>query len=198
GAGDNPVVLPERNEVVSTGNFQMPLLTVALDAAGQALAHVAVGAVGRCARLLSGEQAGLPLNLARQRPHGAGFAPLMKTAEALLAEIRHDAGATIAVLSATSGGVEDTVVNAPLAAKKLQCVVAHLEQILAIETLVAAQAIDLAGVREVLPENVAAAHAAVRDRIPGLDRDRPMGEDVERVVEELVRTGILASPGRDG
>jgi histidine ammonia-lyase len=91
GAGDNPVVLAEENAVVSTGNFQMPLLTVALDAAGQALAHVAVGAVGRCARLLSGEQAGLPLNLTRQRPHGAGFAPLMKTAEALLAEIRQDA-----------------------------------------------------------------------------------------------------------
>ncbi len=198
GAGDNPVVLPDENEVVSTGNFQMPLLTVALDAAGQALAHVAVGAVGRCARLLSGEQAGLPLNLTRQPPHGAGFAPLMKTAEALLAEIRHDAAATIAVLSATGGGVEDTVVNAPLAARKLQRVVVHLEQILAIEALVAAQAVDLAGVLDVLPENVATAHAAVRDRIPGLDRDRPMGEDVARVVADLIRPGILVAPGGDG
>lgn len=186
GAGDNPVVLPDDDTALSTGNFQMPMLTVALDAAGQSLAHVAVGAVGRCARLLSGEQAGLPENLSTHRPAGAGLAPLMKTAEALLDEIRHDAAATPAELSATGAGVEDMVVNAPFAAKKLLRLIGHLEQLLAIEALTAAQAIDLAGVREVLPEEVAAAYAAVRDQVPVLDRDRPMGEAVERVA------GVLA------
>lgn len=197
GAGDNPVVLPDDDAVLSTGNFQMPLLAVALDAAGQALAHAAAAVIGRCARLLSGEQAGLPENLSVRRPHGAGFAPLMKTAEALLAEIRHDAAAAPAALSAAGGGVEDTVVNAPFAAAKLQRLLGHLEQLLAIEAVTAAQAIDLAGVAAVLPPEVAAAHAAVRERVAVLDRDRPMGEAIQRVARELVHAGALAAPARD-
>jgi len=194
GAGDNPVVLAEDHAVLSTGNFQMPLLTVALDAAGQALAHVALGVVGRCARLLSGGQAGLPENLSTRRPDGAGFAPLMKTAEALLAGIRHDAAATPPEASTTGGGVEDVTANAPLAAQKLQRVVDRLETLLAVEALTAAQAIDLAGVSRELPPAVAAAHEAVRARAAALDGDRPLGAAAERVSAELVRGGILAAP----
>lgn len=198
GAGDNPVVLSEDDMALSNGNFQMPLLTVALDAVGQSLAHVATGVVARCARLLSGEQAALPENLSAYRPDGAGFAPLMKTAEALLAEIRHDAAATPAESSVTGGGVEDTLVNAPMAARKLRRLIGRLEQLLAVEALASAQAIDLAGVRDVLPPAVASAYSAVRGLAPTLGRDRPLGKEVEQVARTLVRTGVLARDTHPG
>ncbi|MGA8260431.1 MAG: aromatic amino acid ammonia-lyase [Arenicellales bacterium] len=192
GAGENPLVLVEDGTALSTGNFQMPLLTVALDAAGQALSHAALGAVGRCSRMMAGEYAGLPGALSPHWPGGSGFAPLMKTADALLAQIRHDAMATPAELSAGASGVEDTMANAPFAAKKLQRLIGHLEQVLAIEAATAAQAIDLAGVRDTLPPAVAAAYTGVRELMPVLEWDRPLGGEVSEVCARLVRTGILA------
>jgi histidine ammonia-lyase len=193
GAGENPLVLPGDQAVISTGNFQMPLLTVALDAAGQTLSHVAVGAIGRCCRMLAGDYAGLPVSLTRYWPDGSGFAPLMKTADALLAQIRHDASTTPAALSAGASGVEDTMANAPFAAKKLQRLVEHLEQLLAIEAAVAAQAVDMAGIRDTLPPPVAAAHAAVRRIMPVLDRDRSLSRELRGICAQLVRSGTLAS-----
>lgn len=193
GAGDNPVVLAQDGTALSTGNFQMPLLTVALDAAAQALSHVAVGAIGRCCRMLAGEYAGLPVNLTRYWPDGSGFAPLMKTADALLAGIRHDASTTPAELSAGASGVEDTMANAPFAARKLQRLVRHLEQLLAIEAATAAQAIDMAGVAGTLPPAAAAAHSAVRRIMPVLDRDRSLSRELREIEVQLVRSGVLAS-----
>jgi histidine ammonia-lyase len=192
GAGENPLVLPEDHTALSTGNFQMPLLTVALDAAGQALSHVALGTIGRCSRMMAGEYAGLPGALSPHWPGGSGFAPLMKTADALLAEIRHDALTTPAELSAGASGVEDTMANAPFAAKKLQRLIGHVEELLAIEAATAAQAIDLAGVSDTLPPVVAAAYAEVRRLMPALDGDRPLGGEVSRVWARLVHSGVLA------
>lgn len=192
GAGENPLVLAEDHTALSTGNFQLPLLTVALDAAGQALSHLALGAVGRCSRLMGGEYAGLPRALSPHWPEGSGFAPLMKTGDALLAQIRHDAAATPAELSAGASGVEDTIANAPFAAKKLERLIGSVESILAMEAAIASQSIDLAGVRDMLPAPVAAAHAAVRELMPVLDRDRPLGREIREICAALVRSGALA------
>lgn len=192
GAGDNPVILAEEGTGLSTGNFQMPLLTVALDTAAAALAHVAVGVAGRCSRLLAGSASGLPDHLSRCYPDGSGFGPLMKTVDALLARIRHAAAGTPAELSAGASGVEDVIANAPFAAAKLQQLVEDLEQLVAIEAATAAQAIDLADLADALPPAVAAAHAAVRGVLPVLDRDRPLGAEVRGLCESLVRTGGLA------
>ncbi len=192
GAGDNPLVLVEEGEILPTGNFQLPVLTVALDGLGQALAYVAVSSAGRCARLLTAHHTDLPANLSPHWPQGSGMAPLFKPVEALLAEIRHEAAATPAELSAAASGVEDTVVNAALAGGKLRRLLAGLERLLAIEAVMAAQAIDLAEVGELLPPAVAAAHAELRALVPRLDRDMPLSPHVRAVADELVHTGVLA------
>ena len=92
-----------------------------------------------------------------------------------------------------------------IAARHARQVLGHVEQILAIELLVAAQALDLrlaamsaddgtapapgAGVRE--------AHGRVRARIRHLDRDREPGPDLAAATD-LVRTGALADLARAG
>jgi len=192
GCGDNPLVLPADGTAISTGNFQLPLLTVALDAAGQALVHVAVSVAGRCARLLSGGQAGLPEFLSAQYPQGSGFAPSMKTVEALLAHIRHEAAATTPAISASPEGVEDTIANAPLAAMKLQRLIEHFDALVAVEALISARAVELAGVRGELPVPVARAYESIRERSGPLEQDRPLSPDLRRVTDLLVRSGALA------
>jgi histidine ammonia-lyase len=66
----------------------------------------------------------------------------------------------------------------------------RLRYLLAIETLVAAQAVDLAA-----PERIgcgpAALHQAVRERVTALDDDRASTGDIERIAAELLgRTAI--------
>ena len=196
GAADNPLILVDEGDILPTGNFQMPALTVALDGLGQSLAHVATACAGRCARLLTARHTDLPANLSPHWPQGSGMAPLLKPVEALLAEIRHDATTTPAELSAAAHGVEDTVVNTALAGKKVQRLLVQFERLLAIEAVMAAQAIDLAQVEAVLPPAVAAAHRHVRTLVPGMDHDTPMGPHVRIVTERLVRTGELMHPTR--
>jgi len=59
----------------------------------------------------------------------------------------------------------------------------RLAYLAAIEAMIAAQAIDLRepDVRATLGEGAARAYAAVRDRVPFLDDDRPLGPDIEKV-----------------
>lgn len=81
-----------------------------------------------------------------------------------------------------------------IAARHARTVLEHVERILAIELVVAAQALDLrlALVGGVEPGGgVGRAMALIRDRIPHLDRDREPGPDLAAATE-LVRSGALA------
>ena len=60
GAADNPLVLTGDDEILSTGNFHVPALALALDAAAIALAQVAAASAERQARLKTERLSGLP------------------------------------------------------------------------------------------------------------------------------------------
>src|SRR5262249_8255154 len=64
GAGDNPLVLADEGEIVSTGNFFVPALALAADAVALGIGQVANLAAARVARLLSARLTDLPQNLA--------------------------------------------------------------------------------------------------------------------------------------
>jgi histidine ammonia-lyase len=80
--------------------------------------------------------------------------------------------------------------HAPQAAQKLTELLWRFRLVIAIELLVAAQAVDLRGIGR-LGRGTARAQAAVRDIVPPLDDDRPLGADVERIAAELLATGRL-------
>src|SRR5213079_3311783 len=104
GASDNPLVLGEEGEIVSTGNFFVPALALAADTVALALAQVGALTAARTARLLSAPLTDLPQNLAPPGSTGAGVAPLVKVAEALAADLSHGAApATLASLSGADG-----------------------------------------------------------------------------------------------
>lgn len=88
GCGDNPVVLADSGEILSCGNFHTPALALALDTVALALTQTAALSAERMRRLLDPAVSGLPANLSPHGPERSGFAPLTKTAQALVAEIR--------------------------------------------------------------------------------------------------------------
>ncbi len=141
-------------------------------------------------RLLVGRLSGLPANLTEKGPTRSGYAPLLKAAEALLQEVRHRALPAPIELRWAADGVEDDLTNAPLSARKTAEAVAYLNLILAMELMVAAQAVDLAKL-ERLGRGTAAAHRVVRALIPPLDEDRPHGPDAEQLEREALATGRL-------
>jgi histidine ammonia-lyase len=136
--------------------------------------------------MLSSALTDLPQNLAPPGSTGAGMAPLLKVTDALAAEIAH--GAAPASLDSRAGAeaVEDASTGAPLAAGRLAGLLERLRLLCAVELLVAAQAVDLAGI-ETLGRGTAAAYSAVRGVAKPLEGDRPLGPDVERVAGEIGR-----------
>lgn len=190
GAGDNPLVLAGEGEIVSTGNFFVPALALAADTCALALAQVANLAAARVARLLSATLTDLPQNLAPPGSTGVGMAPLLKTSDALAAEIAHGAAPVSLDSRAGSDAVEDASTGAPLATGRLAGLLERLRLLAALELVVAARAVDLAGI-ETLGRGTGAAYAVVRELAAPLEDDRPLGGDVERVAAELGR--VLAA-----
>ena len=186
GAGDNPLVLAETDEIVSTGNFFVPVLALAADAVALALAQVAALTAARTRRLLAANVTDLPQNLAPPGSTGAGMAPLLKVAEALAAEIVHGAAPATLMSLSTTEGVEDAATGAPLATMRLAGLLKRFRLLTAIELVVAAQAVDLAGIEQ-LGTGTRAVHAVVRELVEPFGTERPLAADVERVAAELPR-----------
>jgi histidine ammonia-lyase len=90
----------------------------------------------------------------------------------------------------TSDNQEDHVSMGMTAALLSLDAVDRAEGVVAIEALLAAQAIDLVPGRP--GEGTARLHALVREHVPPLDDDRPPGPDIE-AVKALVAGGELAS-----
>ena len=190
GRAENPLVLAEDDEILSNGNFQTPLLALALDSLSQAVAQVAALSVSRCAKLLTERLSGLPATLSPRGPGNSGFAPLLKSGEALLAEIRHLAQPVPVEPRWSGDGVEDDITNAPLAAAKAGAALDKLRLVIALELSVAAQAVELAA-PERLGRGPALTLAAVRELVPPLDEDRALSADVTRLDEALLASGAL-------
>jgi histidine ammonia-lyase len=82
------------------------------------------------------------------------------------------------------------------AARHAREIVANAEVVVALEAMVAAQALDLRA--PLLPgAATGAARAAVRAVVPFLERDRELGPDIRAVVELLRDGGLVAAAERE-
>jgi histidine ammonia-lyase len=188
---DNPVVLPDDDEVRSGGNFHGQPVATALDALALATVPLASIAERRLYRLLDPKRSnGLPAFLVRESGLNSGFMLAQYTAASLVSESKSLAHPASVDSITSSAGQEDHVSMGMTAARHTRGVVGNAELVLALEALVAAQALDLRA-----PLEPAAATRAVRDRIRAdvafLEVDRELGPDIRAAVE-LVRGGALA------
>lgn len=179
-AAENPLLMAEDNEMLSSGNFHLGALSLAGDALAMALANLAAMQVGRIVKLMQAELTQLPRYLTPVGGASAGFVPTQKTAVALYGEVRRHANPAGLDQFAVSETVEDHSPQTPLVYAKLDDQLAALERLVALEMLVAAQAVDLRQPAR-LGEGAATLHAAIRAAVPALREDRENGPDVERI-----------------
>jgi histidine ammonia-lyase len=188
---DNPVVLPN-GRVESNGNFHGEPLAFACDFLAIASAEVGAIAERRVDRLLDPHRsAGLPAFLAPKPGVNSGLMLAQYTAAALVAANRLLANPASTDSLPTSGMQEDHVSMGWSAALKLRQVLGNLSQILAIELVCAARALELRA-----PLQPAAATAAlrdlVRDRIGGAGPDRFVAPELAEAAH-LVRSGAVVA-----
>jgi histidine ammonia-lyase len=192
GSGDNPLVLPADGAMISTANFDLTALTLAFEALGLALAHLARISGERALKLLDPVFSDLPRFLTPIGPTRTGFASVQKTVATLEAEIRHLAQPASLGVMIAANGVEDHASLAPRVVTKTAEMVQRLRWLAAIELMVAAQAIDLRGVALGAP--MQHIHDAVRAKVPKLEEDRVLGPDIETIAELIGKGELRATP----
>jgi histidine ammonia-lyase len=185
-AADSPLVIASDGTMLSNGNFHVPALALAFDTAAIALAQVASLAAQRVVRFMTPAMTGLPLQLTRHGPAHSGFATLQKTLSALWSDIRLRANPGSLDGLTVSEGIEDHATMALGTVEKFAEALERARYVIAIELLVAAQAIDL---RALPPERMGvgarAAYHAIRGVVPMLDADRPLGADVDALAARI-------------
>jgi histidine ammonia-lyase len=146
-ATDNPLVFG--GEVLSGGNFHGAPLALVLDFLAIALCQLAGISERRVERLVNPAlNEGLPAFLASRPGIEAGLMMAQVTAASLVAEIRVLANPASTGSIPTSGNQEDFVSMGMTSALKLAQVSRLARQVLAIEALVAARALQMRGAKE--------------------------------------------------
>ncbi|HKI58178.1 MAG TPA: histidine ammonia-lyase [Trueperaceae bacterium] len=192
---DNPLVLDERDEVVSAGNFHGQPLALTADYAAIALAEIANISERRVEQMLNPALSGLPAFLAEQGGLQSGLMVSQYTAAALVSENKVLAHPASVDSIPTSANQEDHVSMGTHACRKARSVLENVLWVVAIEVVSAAQGLDFR--RPLAPgRGVAAAHAAVRALVPHLDHDRLLAPDLERV-RTAIMNGTLAGAVAD-
>jgi histidine ammonia-lyase len=132
---------------------------------------------------------GLPAFLVKESGLNSGFMLIQYTAASIVSECKTLAHPASVDSIGSSAGQEDHVSMGMTSARHARDVIANAEVVVALEALVAAQALDLRA--PLAPARAtAAARDVVRSRVAFLDADRELRADID-AVSELVRTGAL-------
>ena len=189
----NPLVSSEGGRVVPAGNFEAVPLAAALDFSRIALAPALTSGAERALKLLQSSLTGLTEGLAaRAELAEPALSEYGAAVQGIVAEARLLAQPVSFELASTTQheGIEDRTTMAPLAARRLAEMVDLGARVAAIELVVAAQAVDVRGRRQ-LGSGTGRAYGLVRERIPFTDAGEAITPDLEPVVD-LVRSGGIA------
>ena len=195
-AVDNPLVFitdarKAEGDVISGGNFHGEPLAFALDFLAIALSALAGISERRIERLVNPALSeGLPPFLAPGAGLNSGFMMAQVTAASLVSENKVLAHPASVDSITTSGNKEDFVSMGMTAALKLKRIVGNARNVLAIEAMAVAQALDFLAPLQVSKPGQAA-HAAIRSVSPTMEKDRVMYNDFARIAE-LIASGKLA------
>lgn len=180
---DNPNVFPDSDAILSGGNFHAQPVALVLDFLALALSEIGSIAERRIFQLLSGHR-GLPLFLTARPGLHSGLMIAQYTAAAIASQSKMLCMPASADSIVSSNGQEDHVSMAANAGVKAMQVVQNTERLLAIEFMVALQALDFR-----LPtrssERIEALRTRYRTIVPHLDEDRILSTDMAQTVDFL-------------
>jgi histidine ammonia-lyase len=193
---DNPSVFVRDDggaDVISGGNFHGQPLALALDLAAMAAAELANISERRVEQLVNPAlSTGLTPFLAPGSGLHSGFMIAQVASASLVSENKVLCHPASVDSIPSSAGKEDHVSMGSVSARKLQQVVENVRQSLAIEILTAAAGLDQRA--PLTPsKGVAAAHAAVRERVAPLTEDRPLYADIAAVARMIADDSLVAA-----
>ena len=196
---DNPVVLADRGELFSTGNFHGQAIAYASDLLASLTADTAAISERRLNRLQDPARSrGLPAFLSPDPGLNSGLMIAQYTAASCAIQLRQMAAPHAVHSIDTSAGQEDHVSMGMAAALRSRRSVELLQTVVAVEMLCAAQAIELRAPLHPGPAT-SALLGSLRQRVAHLDDDRPLAPDLEAAAEWLQsgewRTAVEAVSG---
>ncbi len=186
---DNPLLFPDKDRVFSGGNFHGQPVAQVLDFLALALADLGNIAERRVNKSLDPNlNDGLPAFLTEKGGLNSGLMMLQYTAASLVSENKTLANPASVDSIPSSANQEDHVSMGMIAARQLRKLVKNLAYILAIEMIVAAQAVDFragdphsrlgAGTRVIYEE--------IRERVPFVDADTEMSPFIEEIAQWIL------------
>lgn len=190
---DNPLLFPDKDKVISGGNFHGQPLALSLDYLAMAISELGNISERRVARLVDGSlNNGLEMFLT---PHGglnSGYMIAQYAAASIVAENKILANPASTDSIPTSANQEDHVSMGSISARKLRDIVNNLEKILAIELITSAQAVDLRSDNPLndLGKGTKIIYEIIRNNVEMLKEDRILYPEVENISNLIHKSKI--------
>ncbi|MHA2271299.1 MAG: histidine ammonia-lyase [Candidatus Hodarchaeales archaeon] len=190
---DNPLIIDHDGTIegVSGGNFHGQPIAITADLLCIAVSELGSISERRLEHLLNPQLSGLHPFLTKHSGIHSGFMSAQILAASLVSENKICSHPATVDSIPVSANQEDHVSMSAHAGRKLRRIIKNVEEILAIELLAGAQAIDL---RPATPSQLGPgttmAYKAIRDCIPPLEEDRELAPDITKIAD-LIHSGIL-------
>ncbi|MDO8592512.1 MAG: histidine ammonia-lyase [bacterium] len=184
---DNPLIFASLDRALSGGNFHGEPIAFVMDFLGIAIAELGDISERRTAKLVDANtNQGLPMFLIAPEKAGlhSGFMMPQYTAAALVSENKVLAHPASVDSIPTSANQEDHVSMGMIAARKAVNILENTRNVLAIEYLTAAQAIDFRNPKK-LGRGTSKIYKFIRRHIPFVKDDRELGKDISTMAALL-------------
>lgn len=184
---DNPLLFENEQgmlEALSGGNFHAEPIAMVLDAACMALAELGSISERRIEQMVNPHLSKRAAFLAANPGLESGYMMAQVTAAALVSENKVLSHPAVVDSIPTSASKEDHVSMGPISARKFKAVVKNVSYVLAIEAMVAAEALErLRPLRST--KQVEALYSRVRKVSKPLTQDRVLHQEIETLAAEF-------------
>jgi len=189
---DNPLFFADDRKQIPCGNFHGQPVAMALDLMGIAMSEIGGLSERHINRLMNPSlNVGLPAFLVKGEGLNSGLMVAQYTAASLCSENKLLAHPAVVDNFSMAADQEDHVCMGPIAARKLKEIIWNVTNVLAIEMMSAAQAIDFLG--EKPGAGVEAAYREIRKVVKPLKKDRVLWPDIQAIAEKIANLDILNS-----
>jgi histidine ammonia-lyase len=187
---NNPLIFAESRDFLLGGNFHGQPVALALDFLSMAVSELANISERRIERLVNPKLSGLPAFLVSDGGLNSGFMIAQYTAAALVSENKVLCHPASVDSIPTSANKEDHVSMGTISARQCREIIENTENVIAIELLCAAQALDL--FTNLKPgEGTLEAYHVIRKAISHLEKDRILSQDIAAMKELIHNATIL-------
>ena len=186
-ANDNPLIFDEGEDtlVISGGNFHGQPVAFALDFLKIGLSELANVSERRLERLVNPQLNGeLPAFLSPEPGLQSGAMIMQYAAASLVSENKTLAHPASVDSIPSSANQEDHVSMGTIASRHGYQILENVRRVLAIEAIIALQAVELKGIEGLSPKT-REKYEALRKIIPSINEDRQFHKDIERMAQYL-------------